>query len=145
MNITKICRDLRKNSTPAEKAFWQIVRNRRFMGLKFNRQYPIIFEYDNEKRFFIADFYCHQLRLIVEIDGGIHETQKDYDSLREEILNNMDYKVIRFKNHEVLNNIDMVLNELGEFIGLTPVPSLIREGNRFLPFSPERRGKGMSD
>ncbi len=105
-SVTELCRYHRAHSTPAEDAFWQVVRNRKILNKKFNRQFPIFFEYEDEKRFFITDFHCHECKLIVEIDGGIHETQKDYDTLRTFILNQLDYKVIRFKNKEVLGNID---------------------------------------
>ncbi|MFH1852430.1 MAG: endonuclease domain-containing protein [Candidatus Neomarinimicrobiota bacterium] len=140
-NITQTCRDLRKRSTPAEKAFWQTVRNRQFRGLKFNRQYPILFEYDTDKRIFIADFYCHQLQLIVEIDGGVHEQQKDYDTLRTVILNNLEYKVIRFSNHDILNKLDQVLKRLGDFIELTPNPSLKKiDGKTYSPLLSREKG-----
>ena len=57
---------------------------------------------------FIADFYCNQINLVVEIDGGIHEQQKDYDKLRTEIINLYGIKVIRFTNDEIINKSDMV-------------------------------------
>ncbi len=116
VSIRQSCRDLRKNSTPAEKKFWQYVRHRQFKGYKFNRQHPIIFEIDNIKRYFVADFYCHELELVVEIDGGIHETQKDYDELRTKIIETLGIKVYRFSNEEVLDDIDSVLVKLDGII-----------------------------
>ena len=110
--IREVSRSLRKKSTPSEKVFWQVVRNRQILGYKFNRQYPIVFEIDDIKRFFIADFYCHQLKLVIEIDGGIHETQKDYDELRTKIINHLGMQVYRFSNEEVLNDIDIVIRKL---------------------------------
>jgi very-short-patch-repair endonuclease len=95
-------RKLRKESTKAEKIFWNIVRNGKLFGIKFNRQFPIVFKFNGQKRLFIADFYCHEAQLIIEIDGGIHETQQDYIILRTEILNQLDFKIIRFKNNQVL-------------------------------------------
>ena len=80
--ITQTARNLRKNATKAEKIFWESVRNRKIKNKKFYRQYPIEFEYYDKIRHFIADFYCHECKLVVEIDGGIHETQKEYDSPR---------------------------------------------------------------
>ena len=105
-------RKLRKQSTRAEKIFWENVRNRKVENIKFNRQFPIYFEYEGQKRFFIADFYCHENKLIIEIDGGIHEQQKDYDELRTAIINELGMKVIRFKNEKVMNNLDKVIEEL---------------------------------
>jgi len=105
-------RDLRKRSTVGEDAFWQIVRNRRFLSLKFKRQFPIEFNYENRKRFFIADFYCHEKELVVEIDGGIHESQKEYDELRDNIMKILGLKIIRFSNFDVLNNLEKVLYDI---------------------------------
>ncbi|MDP8204226.1 MAG: endonuclease domain-containing protein [Candidatus Tenebribacter mawsonii] len=105
-------RDLRQRATKTENIFWEVIRNRKIDNYKFNRQFPIYFEYEDQERFFIADFYCHKRRLIIEIDGGIHEQQQDYDKLRTEIINKLGFKVIRFKNEQVLNNLDMVIVEL---------------------------------
>lgn len=85
--ITLLAREFRSKQTKAERIFWQAVRNRRFGNHKFYRQYPIEFLYDNQKRYFIADFYCHDSQLVVEIDGGIHEQQRDYDTIRTAIIN----------------------------------------------------------
>ena len=115
--ITKqLCRELRKNSTGSEKIFWETVRNRKFENKKFYRQYPIFFDYHDKQRFFIADFYCHEERLIVELDGKMHDFQKDYDELRTYIINTVGIKVIRFKNEEIENKLDMVLDELRKFM-----------------------------
>ena len=108
----RTAKDLRKRSTEAEQIFWDAVRNRRFLNLKFRRQHPIEFEYDNKKRFFIADFFCFEKQTVFEIDGGIHETQKDYDKLRTLIINELGMKVIRFSNDEVMNDINKVRRNL---------------------------------
>jgi len=109
-------RDLRKRSTVAEDTFWQLVRNREFLDLKFKRQCPIEFEYEDRKRFFIADFYCHKKKLVVEIDGGIHESQKDYDDFRDEVMEIIGLKVLRFNNLEIFNSIELVKEELRRFL-----------------------------
>ena len=112
-NVAKqTARELRKKSTRAENIFWNLVRNRRFMNFKFRRQHPIEFEYVNSKRFFIADFFCFDKKLVIEIDGGIHVYQKDYDSLRTIILNKLGMKVIRFSNKDVINNIRKIERNL---------------------------------
>ena len=80
--------------------------------MKFRRQHPSEFEYENHTRHFIADFYCADKKLIVEIDGGIHEQQKDYDLLRTEILNKLNYRVIRFSNQKILDNINETMRIL---------------------------------
>ena len=114
-----VARELRKKTTLAEDIFWQYVRKRQFYGLKFRRQHALFFKYFGQTRFFIADFYCKEMRLIVEIDGGIHERQKEYDQFRSEILSQQkELKIIRFKNDDVLNDIDSVLKKLAEFLKL---------------------------
>lgn len=128
----KAARNLRKRQTEAEKAFWELVRNRKFLNLKFHRQFPIEFEWNDQKRFFIADFYCHELRLIVEIDGGIHELQKDYDKIRTLILNTMNLGIVRFSNEDVLSETGKVIRKLEGLVetlkNLLPTPTTIGRG-----------------
>ena len=70
-------RNLRKKQTVAEEILWARIRNKQINGIKFLRQHPVFYEYDRRERYFIADFYCKDLHLVIEIDGGIHEQQKD--------------------------------------------------------------------
>jgi len=120
-----ISRQLRKNQTPAEKVFWAAVRRKQFENQKFLRQHPVFYKYHGRDRFFIADFYCRELQLIVEIDGGIHEQQKDYDEIMSEILETQkELRIIRFENREVLETIDKVMAKLKEFITHPPSPFL---------------------
>lgn len=117
-NYTPIdrARQLRKRMTEEEKILWQKLRGRRFLGLKFFRQHPIVYDTINNKPlYFIPDFYCAEKKLIIEIDGKIHDFQKEYDERREEILRNMGLEIIRFKNEE-LNNVYDVLKRIKEFI-----------------------------
>ena len=76
------CRELRRNSTAAEQLFWTRVRDRKFRGLKFYRQHPIFVDNDGRETFFVADFYCHEYRLAVAIDGKVHDDQKEHDKVR---------------------------------------------------------------
>lgn len=105
-------RDLRSRQTDAEKKLWSVLGNRRFLGKKFLRQHPIVFEYQSQKRFFVADFYCHEDRLAVEIDGKGHDYQKDYSELRTQVINRLGIRVVGFKNEEVDGDIENVLREL---------------------------------
>jgi len=95
--IRSTCKELRKNCTPAEKVLWERIRNRKLYDLKFIRQYPFVFHFDNQNRFFVADFYCAEMHLIIELDGPIHENQKDYDVLRDSIITRKGIKVLRLK------------------------------------------------
>ena len=111
-------RKLRKNMTPEEKILWQRIRNRKFRGLKFTRQHPIVYDVIyNHRLFFIADFYCAEKKLIIEIDGKIHDSQKEYDERRDEILTNMDLRVLRIKNEEI-KSLWRVLQKVGEICDL---------------------------
>jgi very-short-patch-repair endonuclease len=108
----ELCRDLRKRSTRSEQLFWHAVRKRKVLGKKFLRQFPIFFKYIDKETFFIADFYCHEKRLVVEIDGKNHDLQKEYDELRSYIINNLGINVIRFRNGQIVNNLEGVLVRL---------------------------------
>ena len=103
---------MRSNPTEAEAIFWELVRGRKICGKKFHRQYPIKLRYENRICFFFADFYCPEISLIIEIDGGIHQFQEDYDTLRTHLINELGKKVIRFSNEDVLNNIRKIINIL---------------------------------
>jgi len=103
-SITKLARELRKQQTPAEKILWAELRNRKLCGVKFFRQHPLIYEEDRGKiHFFIPDFYSAEQKLVIELDGKIHEYQKYYDQERDLIIKKMGLTVIRFKNEEVRN------------------------------------------
>ena len=92
-----LARELRKHQTPAESTVWQAIRNNKFMNSKILRQHPIFYTYRQKEKFFIADFYCRKSKLIIEIDGGIHEQQADYDQIRSELLAiQHDLRVVRF-------------------------------------------------
>jgi leucyl-tRNA synthetase len=113
---TSRARKLRKNMTDEEKVLWQKLRGRKFLGLKFLRQHPIIYDRINfESKYFIPDFYCAEKKLIIELDGPIHDFQKDYDEHREEILKNMGFRIIRFENKELINS-SKVLKKIENFI-----------------------------
>jgi very-short-patch-repair endonuclease len=93
---------LRENMTICEKLLWEKLNRKQVSGLRFRRQHPI--------DFFIVDFYCHEARLVVEIDGEIHKKQKEYDDGRSAEMERYFIKIIRFKNSEVENSIEDVIN-----------------------------------
>ena len=99
-----LARELRKHQTTAEKIFWQKVRNKPFLGLKFTRQFLVEYILVSEKRYFIADFYCHAYKLIIEIDGEIHNFQRAADQNRSEIIRSRGYNMLRFSNELAIEN-----------------------------------------
>jgi very-short-patch-repair endonuclease len=101
-------RVLRKDSTPYEKKVWELLRDRRFMNLKFRRQHVI--------EGFIVDFYCHQLRLAVEIDGSIHNRQQDYDDLRQRLIESEGIRFIRFTNDEIDTDIEILGKKIRDVV-----------------------------
>jgi very-short-patch-repair endonuclease len=105
-------RRLRRDQTDAELVLRLRLRDRRLEGLKFKRQAPI----DR----FVVDFLCSEARLIVELDGGQHATRDE--SNRTKILETMGYLVVRFWNHDVLENTDGVLEEILNVINRAPEP-----------------------
>lgn len=112
MTTIKItARELRKNQTKSEQIVWELLRNRRLSNYKFFRQHIIRVNYFGERRHFIADFYCPKKKLVLEIDGKIHEKQQEYDELRTEIINQLGINVVRIKNNE-LEDINSVINKI---------------------------------
>ena len=114
--VTAKARDLRINQTESEIIIWDSLRAKK-LGKKFVRQKPTMFEYLNLKREFIADFYCHEAKLVVEIDGKYHSNQKEYDELRTIILQQLGMRVIRFTNKQVKDDLGNVLSKLRKEIG----------------------------
>jgi very-short-patch-repair endonuclease len=95
---------MRHDLRPAERKLWYFLRDRRLNGLKFRRQHPI--------GPFIADFYCPELRLIIELDGDSHADQSDYDADRTKWLEGNDHHVFRYFNHWVHDNLIDVLESI---------------------------------
>ncbi len=108
---------MRKLQTPSEKLLWQNLRGKRFQNLKFRRQHPITIRDIQSGGFtyFIADFYCAKLKLVIELDGKIHHDQRFEDELRDKALEESGYKVVRYTN-EQLNNIEKFLTQLRDTI-----------------------------
>lgn len=104
-------RDLRKHQTPTEEVLWDRLRSRRFLGLKFRRQFPV--------EGFITDFCCHEAKLIVEVDGAVHDEphQEAHDENRDVFLQSLGYKILRFANERVLEDIDSALQDIARASG----------------------------
>ena len=112
-DILHNARLLRETQTDTEQFMWQLLRNRRFCGVKFRRQHPV--------GRYILDFYCHDAQLAIELDGGGHaeDRQQEYDTERSAELAGAGIRVLRFWNHEVLQETEAVVTVL--FNALFPV------------------------
>ena len=102
-------RELKKEMTQCEKILWRHIRNDA-LGVRFRRQYGI----GN----YIADFYCPNLKLVIELDGSQHFTEEglEYDKIRENFMKNLGIKTLRFNNNDVINNIEGVLEEINNYL-----------------------------
>jgi len=116
-------RELRQNATQAERKLWQHISARKLQGVRFNRQFPI--------GQFICDFVSRDRMLVIELDGGQHSTSTEYDAKRTRFLESQGYRVIRFWNDEVMENIEGVLQVIGRTLDNmpSPSPSRRREGS----------------
>ncbi|MFA6098905.1 MAG: endonuclease domain-containing protein [Patescibacteria group bacterium] len=122
--MTKIARSLRKRQTQTEAIMWSLLRNRRFMNIKFRRQCPI--------GPYIADFCAMEHKLVLEVDGGGHNFPKqiERDRQRDFYLKRRGYSVIRVWANEVYENIDGVLEEIYRFVNNTsPSVPFLKERN----------------
>ena len=94
---------LRRNQTKSEEVLWKELQSKK-LGLKFRRQFQI--------QQYIVDFYCHSLKLIIELDGPIHQYQTDYDKQRQNFLVHQGYHVVRYLNDEVLFDREAVMMQV---------------------------------
>lgn len=103
-------KQLRRNQTPAEKRLWTYLNANRLGGFRFKAQHPL--------HQFIADFYCHAARLVIELDGSVHDTleQREYDENRTYMIEEFGIRVIRFRNQEVFSTINSVLEIIKQYL-----------------------------
>jgi very-short-patch-repair endonuclease len=106
--LKPIAQEKRRQPTEAEKTLWKYLRNRQLNGFIFRRQYCI--------GPFIVDFYCFKAKLVIEVDGEIHQYKPEEDRIREEYLENLKLKVLRFPNASVLNHTDTVLLQFKSYL-----------------------------
>jgi very-short-patch-repair endonuclease len=115
-------RELRKNLTDAERNLWNHLRLRQVGGHKFRRQHPI----GN----YIVDFVCLEKRLIIEVDGGQHDEQSLYDENRDSWLISQGYRVLRFWNNQIFNELEAVKEIIFENVESPPTLALPLRGGR---------------
>jgi len=103
-------RELRNRTTEAEQKLWSLLRNRQLKGKKFRRQHAIAN--------YVADFYCNESRLVIELDGNFHTAAetKEYDKFRTNLLNELGITVLRFWNEEVIKNPGKVIKKISEYL-----------------------------
>jgi len=104
-DLLEMARELRQHQTTAEEYLWQLLRNRQLGGFKFRRQHPI-------EEGFILDFYCHEAKMVIEVDGSVHWSSEQQEHDRNRTLgleDQYDIKVLRFSNYEVLHRTRYVL------------------------------------
>ena len=113
-------RQLRQRSTLAEETLWEALRGRRLVGARFRRQHAL--------GPYVLDFCCPESRLVVEVDGPVHEAQREYDDARTELLQAHGYRVLRVGNDEVMYDRDGVLARIAAALTPNPPPPMLGEG-----------------
>jgi len=120
--LFRLAKELRKNETEAEKILWSKLNKNQILGLQFRRQHPI--------NMFIADFYCAKIKLIIEVDGSIHEIPgyHAYDIGRSDVLNDFGITIIRFTNeqifHDLANAVLIIENRVKQLISTANTTSI---------------------
>jgi very-short-patch-repair endonuclease len=128
----QFARQLRRAATPAEDALWQALRGRRLQGLKFKRQVPVLA--------YTVDFFCFDRKLVVEIDGRQHDTFAAYDTNRTAELEQQGLVVVRFRNEDVLNDLDTVLRTI---LAAAAGPQTVQVSPSPLPLSHPGEGRDL--
>ncbi len=128
--LVETARELRGKQTPAEEMFWELVRNRKFLDLKFRRQHQV--------GSYVVDFYCDQHKLVIELDGGIHNTRKEKDQKRDRYLESQGFRVLRIKNEELLRSPQTILEQIAQNL---PSPSGRGAGGEGKQYLRGRRGE----
>jgi very-short-patch-repair endonuclease len=112
--MTEVARLFRKEPTASEEILWQAIRGRKLDGRRFRRQQPI--------GVFVVDFYCSAEKLIVEVDGAIHELQREHDQQRQELLESLGLKMVRVTSKQVETDIDSALALIRQFYTASDPP-----------------------
>jgi len=106
--IIKLAQEMRRNLTPCEEILWIELSEKKISGCKFRRQHPI--------HRYILDFYCHEKKLAIEVDGKIHQNKYDQDEYRDKYLQSIGIKTVRVTNDEILQDIDKVLSRIKAYL-----------------------------
>ena len=133
-DLLDFARKLRSEQTDAEQLIWSLLRDRRLAGAKFRRRHPV----EAGEHRYILDFYSHELKLAIELDGGQHQTARSHDDSRTQALATMQIEVLRFWNNDVLSQTDSVLESIWNTVNKmtsTPTPPS--------PQTPLPKGEGI--
>ena len=128
-NVKGAARQMRKEPTRSESLLWSALRNRRLASRKFRRQHPV--------GRFILDFYCQEERLAVEVDGPVHETQRQADGERQQILESMGIRFLRLSAALIESDLPTALAAIEEALSPGPSPAQRERGD------PQGRGEGV--
>jgi very-short-patch-repair endonuclease len=106
--LEQAARAMRRQPTSAEEVLWGALQKKQVAGLKFRRQHPV--------GRFVLDFYCPAHKLVVEVDGGVHDAQQERDAARTEMLETYGYRVLRFRNEEVMQDLPDVVRRIAAVV-----------------------------
>lgn len=122
-DLFRLAERMRRNPTEAENILWKHLKKFRSTGFIFRRQHPI--------NFYIADFYCHKLKLVIEVDGEIHETEqaREHDDGRTGHLEHFGIKIIRFTNDDVIRSEELVIKQIKIYLDESASPALLGAGD----------------
>ena len=127
--VVERARQLRKGATATEEMLWDCLRDRRLGRAKFRRQHPF--------GRYIADFYCPEARLVIELEGGVHNLapQREYDAIRQEVITQQGVRILTFQNAEIISDRDATLSKIRAALSKAAVVIST-------PLSPWERGRG---
>jgi very-short-patch-repair endonuclease/type I restriction-modification system DNA methylase subunit len=131
--LVQIARDLRQRETSAEQVLWECLRDRRLANLKFRRQHPV------PQTTYVVDFFCYEHRLVVELDGEIHARQVEADRVRQQALEALGLRVLRFPNEMVFHDLTSVLAAILQTALASPLPEAKEPDTRLAPPLPEAK------
>jgi len=126
-------RRMRQEQTPAEAKLWSALRNKQVAGLKFRRQHAV----DR----YIVDFYCHEMRLVIEVDGPTHDATVEEDTIRQQVIEDQGIRVLRFGNGEVFEDLPSVLERIMYTAGVVTATASVPNGEQASPTSPLLAGR----
>jgi very-short-patch-repair endonuclease len=135
--LRKAARDLRQRATPTEQRLWAVLRGRRFASRRFRRQHPI--------GPYVVDFLCAEARLVVEIDGLIHDSQREYDAERDDVLREWGYRVLRIPVDLIRRDLPAALAQIDRACEAPPLPNNSASGTWTPPLPRTTRGGGAAE